>query len=257
MVVCVSMAFAQSDTGELTKQVQNPVSSLISVPIQNFTDFNIGPYKRDKNTVLQFQPVIPIALGGVNMIARIIAPVISQPDITQRHLGTFGLGDINPTFFFSPAKPHKLIVGAGPTFLVPTATDDNLGTGKFSLGPSVVALVQPGHWTLGGLASNVWSVAGPAGRPDVNSFTLQYFVNYNLPKGYFITFQPIVTANWEASEGNKWLVPWGGGLARVFHLGAQPMNASVQAYWYGTRYNDIPSPTWQLKFQVAFLFPRK
>jgi hypothetical protein len=99
---------AEAETTNLAKAVQNPVASLISVPIQNFTDFNIGPYARDKNTVLQFQPVIPMQLSSnVNLITRVIAPVISQPDITQRHLNTTGLGDINPSFFFSPAKPGK------------------------------------------------------------------------------------------------------------------------------------------------------
>jgi hypothetical protein len=248
---------AGPEPGELAKAVQNPVGALISVPIQNFTDFNIGPYARDKNTVLQFQPVIPSKLGeNWMLISRFIAPIISQPDITKPQLGTFGLGDINPTFYISPAKPGKLIWGAGPTFLLPTASDDDLGTGKFSLGPSVVALVQPGHWTLGALASNLFSVAGPKGRPDVNTMSLQYFVNYNLKKGYFLTSQPIISANWNAPSGNVWLVPWGGGIARVFRVGMQPMNAGVQAYWYATRPDNQPSPTWQLKFQVALLFPK-
>jgi hypothetical protein len=110
---------------------------------------------------------------------------------------------------------------------------------------------------LGALVNNLFSVAGPKGRADVNAMTLQYFVNYNLKKGYFITFQPIITANWNAASGDQWLVPWGGGIARIFKLGTQPMNASVQAYWYGTRPDNIPAPTWQLKFQVAFLFPRR
>src|SRR5580693_7528091 len=66
--------------GDLAKAVQNPVASLISVPLQNITDFNIGPYQRDRNTVLQFQPVIPMQLSGSwNLITRIIVPVISQP----------------------------------------------------------------------------------------------------------------------------------------------------------------------------------
>jgi hypothetical protein len=244
--------------GDLAKAVQNPVASLISVPLQNITDFNIGPYQRDRNTVLQFQPVIPMQLSGSwNLITRIIVPVISQPDITQPHLGAFGLGDMNPSFFLSPAEPGKLIWGAGPAFLVPTATDDSLGTGKFSIGPSVVALIQPGKWTLGALVNNLFSVAGPSGRPDVNSMTLQYFVNYNLHKGYYLTWQPIVSANWNARSGNVWLVPVGGGLGRIMRLGFQPVNVTIQAYGNIKRPDDLPSPTWQLKLQIAFLYPKK
>jgi hypothetical protein len=208
--------------------------------------------------VIQVQPVIPLQLTeNWNLITRTIGALTYQPEITQPHLGTFGLGDVNPSFFFPPAKPGKLIWGAGPTFLLPTASDDVLGTGKFSIGPTVVALVQPGKWTLGALVSNHFSVAGPSDRADVNSMTLQYFVNYNLKKGYFITLQPIITANWNAPSGNVWVIPFGGGIGRIMKLGNQLVNVGVQAYYNAKRPDMFPSPTWQLKFQIAFLYPKK
>jgi hypothetical protein len=249
---------AKASAGDLAKATQNPVASLISVPLANVTDFNIGSFGRDRNTVLQFQPVVPISLGeNWNLITRTIGALSFQPDITQPHGGTFGFGDINPSFFLSPAQPGKLIWGVGPTFLIPTASDDVLGTGKFSIGPAIVALVQPGKWTLGVLVNNLWSVAGSGSRPDVNSMTLQYFINYNLKKGYYLTFQPIITANWNAPSGNVWLVPVGGGIGRIMRLGFQPVNVSIQAYGNAKRPDNFPSPTWQLKFQIAFLYPKK
>jgi hypothetical protein len=249
---------AKASAGDLAKATQNPVASLISVPLQNFTDFNIGPFGRDRNTVLQFQPVVPIQLSeNWNLITRTIGALVYQPDVTMSRQGTFGLNDINPSFFLSPANPGKLIWGAGPTFLIPTATDNVLGTGKFSIGPSVVALVQPGKWTLGVLVSNLFSVAGPSDRADVNSFTLQYFINYNLKKGYYLTSAPINSANWNAPRGNVWLVPVGGGIGRIMRFGFQPVNVSVQAYGNVKRPDTFPAPTWQLKFQIAFLYPKK
>jgi hypothetical protein len=249
---------AKGSAGDLAKATQNPVASLISVPVQNITDFNIGPFDRDRNAIVQVQPVIPISLGeNWNLITRTIGALAFQPDITQSHGGTFGLGDINPSFFLSPAAPGRLIWGAGPTFLIPTASDDVLGTGKFSIGPAIVALVQPGKWTIGVLINNLWSVAGRRGRPDVNSMTLQYFVNYNLKKGYYVTIQPIITANWNAPNGNVWLVPFGGGIGRIMRLGFQPVNVGVQAFGNVKRPDTFPSPTWQLKFQIAFLYPKR
>ncbi len=248
----------KASAGDLAKATQNPVASLVSVPIANVTDFNIGPFGRDRNTVVQAQPVIPISLGeNWNLITRTIGALVYQPTVSQPSQGTFGLNDINPSFFLSPASPGKLIWGAGPTFLLPTASDDVLGTGKFSIGPAVIALVQPGKWTLGVLINNLWSVAGPHGRPNVNSMTFQYFVNYNLKKGYYITIQPIITANWNAPSGNVWLVPFGGGIGRIMRLGFQPVNVSVQAYGNVKRPDNLASPTWQLKFQIAFLYPKK
>jgi hypothetical protein len=249
---------AKASAGDLAKATQNPVASLISVPLQNVTDFNIGPFDRDRNTIIQVQPVIPLPLGqNWNLITRTIGGLVFQPNIAQPNQGTFGLNDINPSFFLSPANPGKLIWGAGPTFLIPTATDNVLGTGKFSIGPSAVALIQPWKWTLGVLVSNLFSVAGPSNRADVNAFTLQYFINYNLKKGYYLTFAPIITANWNAPSGNVWLVPVGGGTGRIMRLGFQPVNVSVQAYGNAKRPDNFPSPTWQLKFQIAFLYPKK
>ncbi len=249
---------AKASAGDLAKATQNPVASLISVPVQNITDFNIGPFGRDRNAIIQVQPVIPISLGeNWNLITRTIGALSFQPDITQSHGGTFGLGDINPSFFLSPAAPGKLIWGVGPTFLIPTASDDVLGTGKFGIGPAIVALIQPGKWTIGLLVNNLWSVAGSGGRPDVNSMTFQYFVNYNLKKGYYVTIQPIITANWNAPSGNVWLVPFGGGIGRIMRLGFQPVNVGIQAFGNVKRPDNFPSPTWQLKFQIAFLYPIK
>jgi hypothetical protein len=163
----------------------------------------------------------------------------------------YGLGDMVPTFFISPKKPGKLIWGAGPVFQLPTATNYYLGQGKLGLGPSIVLLTQPGHWTLGVLANNIWSVAGSGSRPDVNQFLLQYFINYNLKKGWFLTWQPTLTANWEAASGNQWTVPYGGGVGRIMKLGFQPV--SLTAQFYGNAVHPVNTPAWTMRLQIAFL----
>ncbi|HXJ88412.1 MAG TPA: neuromedin U [Candidatus Binatia bacterium] len=245
-----------ASTEELQKATQNPVASLISVPFQNNSDFNIGPFARDNNT-LNIQPVVPTKLNEKwNLIPRIIIPLIFKSDISQPHLGTFGLGDIQPTFFFAPTKPSRLIWGIGPALLLPTATDDTLGTGKWSIGPALVALVQPNGWTIGILVNNLWSFAGSSPRPDVNSMSLQYFINHNMKKGWYLTSSPIISANWNASANNVWLIPLGGGVGRIFKMGVQPVNGSLSAYYNVVRPDALPSPTWQLRVQLALLFPR-
>jgi hypothetical protein len=241
---------------ELQKAVQNPVANLISVPFQNNIDYRIGPFDRARDT-LNIQPVIPAPLGQrVMLISRTIVPLIYQPDVTAEGGGSSGLGDVNPTFFFAPAKPGKLIWGLGPSFLLPTATQRTTGAGQWCVGGSAVGLVQPGHWTLGVLATNLWSVDGPADRADINQLTVQYFVNYNLNKAVYLTSAPILTANWKAPEGDRWLVPFGGGVGAIFKLGKQPMNGQLAAYYNAVRPDLVPSPHWQLRVQLALLFPR-
>jgi hypothetical protein len=269
-------ASTPNEAGDLQKAVQNPVASLISVPVQNNSNFDIGPFDRTQN-VLNIQPVIPVrASANWNLIIRWIAPIIWQPapgtanlevfgieentpaylaaQAVQKTAGVFGFGDMTPTFFMSPAKPHKLIWGVGPVFVLPTATSKVLGQGKLSMGPSVVVLAQPGHWTIGALINNVWSVAGPSDRSAVNQMTLQYFVNYNLDKGWYLSSSPILTANWKASNGNVWVVPVGGGVGRVFRLGFQPVNVTAQ--FYGNAVHPTSGSPWGMRLQIAFLFPK-
>src|SRR5271157_3421579 len=250
-------AAAQSEaanTAALAKAAQNPVADLISVPLQNNTNFNIGPYSRDQD-VLNIQPVIPLHLTKKwNLITRTILPIIWQPDTAQPTQGWYGLGDLNPTLFLSPAHPGKLIWGVGPAMVFPTATAPQLGQGKVSAGPGIVLLSTPGHWVIGALANNVWSFAGTGSRPPVNQFLLQYFINYNMKKGWYVTLQPIITADWRASSGNVWTVPFGGGLGRIMKIGFQPVNISGQFYG-NAAYPNGGSP-WSMRLQIALLFPK-
>src|SRR6266850_2532079 len=202
----------QTSEEELVKQTQNPVADLISVPLQN--NFNFGTGSKNRTVYVgNIQPVIPIKLGDDwNLITRTIMPIINQPSLFPGTSSATGLGDINPTFFFSPAKSGELIWGVGPTFTLPTATDSLIGSGKFSMGPAAVALSMQGHWVVGALANNQWSVAG-WGKNNVNAFLLQPFVNYNLPDHWYLVSAPIMTANWAAVKGGDvWTVPLGGGV---------------------------------------------
>ncbi len=234
--------------------MQNPVSDLLSVPFQNDTDYGVGPYHRARNT-LNIQPVIPFRLSDDwNLITRTILPIVYEPDVLHPTGGSSGLGDINPTAWLSPAQPKRLIWGVGLSALLPTATQRSLGTGKWGIGPSAVVLVQPHPWSIGVLAQNIWSFAGPDDFTQVNQLLLQCFVNYNLPHGWYLTSSPIITANWEA-DGNDWVVPWGGGVGKIFHLGESPLNAQISAF-HNTAGPGIEGPSWQMRIQVALLFPK-
>jgi hypothetical protein len=248
------------NTDQLRKEAQNPVASLISVPLQENWNFDVQPNNRTQN-ILNIQPVIPVDLGkDWSLIIRWIAPVIYQP-YPVRQTGTavpsgfYGLGDMQPAFFLSPKK-SKVIWGVGPQLLLPTGTKTGiLSQGKLALGPTAVVLIQPGKWTLGFLANNVWSVAGHADLPPVNQFLLQYFINYNLKRGWFLTWQPTLTANWEAADGNRWVVPVGGGVGRIMRLGLQPVNLGLQ--FYGNPVHPPGASSWTMRMQFTFLFPKK
>jgi hypothetical protein len=243
----------------LRKAAQNPVASLISVPVQNNNNTGILPGNRTQD-VLNIQPVIPVkASANWNLIIRWITPIIYQPlpaPSTLPQIGVSGLGDMQPTFLLSPSKPSKLIWGAGPIFQLPTATSRYLGQGKLAIGPNVVVLAMPGNFVMGVLANNIWSVAGSGGRPAINQMLVQYFVNYNMKKGWYLTTQPILTANWKSSapSGSVWTVPFGGGVGRIMKLGFQPVNINVQAY--GSAVHPPGASPWGVRATFALLFPK-
>ena len=241
----------ENETAELARAAQNPLASMISLPFQNNTNFNFGPLEKTQN-ILNIQPVIPIELNeNWNLITRTIIPVVSQPALTPAQDREFGLGDTVFTAFLSPRDSGQLIWGVGPALLLPTSTDDQLGAGEWGAGPSVVVLTVQGPWVVGSLFSNVWSFTGDE---QVNLFSWQYFVNYNLDDGWYLTSAPVITANWKADSGNTWTVPFGAGFGKIFRIGKQPMNASLATY-YNVEKPDFGAD-WQIRAQLQFLFPK-
>lgn len=243
-----------TDHADLARASQNPIANLISLPLQDNINFNVGTLGHAQN-VLNIQPVIPFGLNDEwNLITRTIVPVIYQPALFPGDDDEFGIGDVQFTGFLSPKKPvGGWILGAGPVFQFPTATDARLGARKWTAGPSVIGLRMDGPWVYGVLAQNVWSFAG-SGDDDVNAMLIQPFVNYNMDDGWYLVSVPIITANWEADSDNTWLVPVGGGVGKILRLGDQPVNVSLQAY-YNVVTPDF-GPDWTLRIQVQFLFPR-
>jgi hypothetical protein len=79
-------------------------------------------------------------------------------------------------------------------------------------------------------------------------------LNYNFAGGLYLTTSPIVTANWEADSSQRWTVPLGGGIGKIFHLGKLPVNTQIGAY-YNVVHPDN-GPDWQVRLQVQLMFPK-
>ena len=266
------VAVTQTSTAdELAKQSQNPLGTIISLPFEN--NFYSGIGSSDSSAyALNIKPVYPVKIGQWNLVNRFILPAIysqgqdvavppgietdnGYAGIIELAQGSaFGLGDLTYQAFFSPAEASDWIWGAGPAIVLPTATEDRYSSEKWSAGAAVVALSMPGNWVYGILAQNVWSVAGDSNAADVNKFLFQYFLNYNLQDGWYLTSTPVITANWEAESGNQWTVPLGGGVGRMVKHGKLPIDYKLAVY----KHIEKPqfSADWNVQFTIKFLFPK-
>jgi hypothetical protein len=254
-------ASAQDDKdaskASLAAASQNPIASLISLPFQFNFNLGMGTYDR-MQTVINIEPVLPVKIGkSWNMINRIIIPVMVQPDFSSESGSTTGLGSINYTAFFSPKPLGKVSLGFGPSLVIPTNTSSVLGNGQFAIGPSVVLFAGLGKVTLGFVTAQNWAYYNPNSSSTLSSsFFIQYFINYNMKKGWSIGMAPTITANWKADEGEKANVPFGLNFAKVAHLGSQAAKFSL-AYYYNAVRPTAGSKGGQIQFSVVLLFPQK
>jgi hypothetical protein len=112
-----------------------------------------------------------------------------------------------------------------------------------------------GPWVIGALVNQYWPAYDAGGEPKTNLFVLQPFVNYNFGVGWALGFSPIITANWDASEGHKWTVPLGLGITKTTVFNGRPMNIGV--HYYGNVERPEGSAGYQLRFVIALLYPER
>lgn len=234
---------------ELAKKLANPIANLISVPIQSNLDVGIGAFNGSK-LVVNVQPVIPITLSPkLNLITRWIVPIASQYDISGENTSQSGLGDAVITGFVGPSQT-SLTWGVGPVFLVPIATDDLLGSGKFGIGPSAVALKQSGSWTYGALLNHIISVAGNVTRKDVSATFINPFVVYNWKSGAGVTLNGEYTQDWENDISVAVVHAMFSGVTK---FGGQTVSLAI-----GPRIHFAPDnhPAYGLRAAITLVFPK-
>ena len=239
---------------DLAKQLSNPIASLVSVPFQFNWEQNVGPSEATR-FVLNVQPVMPFSMNqDWNLIVRLIAPLVSQPALIDGGLAASGISDITTSFFISPAK-SGIIWGAGPVVVLPSTSEPTLGTGKWSAGPTIVALKQTGPWTVGALWNQVWSFSGESGRSDVNQMFLQPFLAYQAARTITLTIQSEMTANWEAEDDDDtWTVPINFLASKLSSFG--PFPASYQIGFGAFPAHPNVGPSWKIRGAIVLLLPR-
>ncbi|MDH3982216.1 MAG: hypothetical protein OES84_04865, partial [Kiritimatiellaceae bacterium] len=249
LFTCFALASERSDEATIA---QNPMADIMKLEIENRFDFGYG----HKDGIKFIQTYRPSMVAGFskhwNIINRIDLPFIYQPGTVPGEKDSFGLGDTTYESFIGSSKARTIFLGFGPAFQIPTATDNQIGTRKWSTGLSANGTLVKGPMVAGLRANHLWSVAGDDNRPDVNMTTIEYYLYANLGHGWWIGTSPACTANWEADSGEQWILPLGGGIGKIIKPNRVPINLKLEAYTY----SEAPAnqADWSLMLSFEFLF---
>jgi hypothetical protein len=248
------MATNDTDT-EISKEIENPVTRRITLPLRYEADFLDGAYYATKDTFDIDQAVVPFYLNeDWALITRTKLPFEVEPPKNLGDHWANGLSNGYTTFFLSPEHGEGLYWGVGPVLYYP-ASNLTVGAQKWGSGPSA-AFVEMGEspWVLGAVVNNIWSIGSPPGSSDrTNQLLWNPFVSYHFAEGWSVGSSPNITTNWIAS-GGKWTVPVGGGFAKAIRLGEQPIKFELDAYYNAVR-PKAGNDTWLLQATVTFQFP--
>ena len=228
-----------SDNWNLINRV---VWTVPSMPLDQdkIDEFNGGDYSEMPGTTLP-----PEDVPGFDMPSAI--------DIFDGR--TTGFGDMYYVGLFSPSEGYdvlngKFLWGAGFDLGIPTASEDILGTGKWTAGPSGLVVYLGPKWKVGGLVQQYWDYAGDNDRDDVSLMNLQYFIFYGINDTTSIGAAPNIIANWEQDSDNRWTVPIGLGISRTVQVGKVPVRLGFEAHYSVIRPDDLPGAKWDFRFYV-------
>ncbi len=245
---------AQSAPAAMTDQalaiaVHNPFEDFVKVPIESDTGFQLGRSNKAGDSV-NIEPVVPFSLNAHwDLIARPSLTVAYAPTPHEQS----GLEDLQTSFFLTPHNAATWIWGVGPIFQFPTASSSELGSGRWSAGPTAALVYSKGPWFGAILTYQLMSFAGNRDRGSVNQTYIEPMISYNLESGWYADVDPQMTLDWTADAANAWTIPMGADVGKAFNIGSQSLSVQFGAYDLLKRPDGAPQ--WIARVSVTFLFP--
>ncbi|WP_313534276.1 hypothetical protein [Haematobacter sp.] len=221
-------------------EANNPLTPKITL---NLHDYYVPRFydldDRWANQLL-FRGVIPFEAFGRGQLFRFTLPIATAPNFTSGH--KTGLGDLT-IMNIVPFASGKVDYGVGALLVLPTASDDLLGAGKWQAGLAGLVIAPETWGILGGLVTWQTSFAGDGDREDVHLLTVQPIANYNLPNGWYL--RSGATWNFDLQNGD-YAIPVGFGAGRVIPISrTTTINLFIEPQY--TLWHEGPAqPKWQV-----------
>jgi len=244
---------------EVNKELSNPISSIWALQIQENTYWLNKPERNLIN--LQFQPVLPVSLtDDWNLIIRPVIPVFNSAPYVNKsgnlhRVSGFGDSVLVSLLSPSPKLAGPWLLGAGPTFIFPTASNTQLGQNKWQMGPAGILGYLSEKWIAGVFPQQWWSVGG-AGSQTFSQMNLQYFFVYFPGEGWALGTSPNMLVNWYAAKsGNMVTFPLGLSVSKVVKIGPLPVKLSLQGQ-YMPVHPEMFGQRWNAQFAVTPVIPK-
>lgn len=244
----------KEELAQISRDLDNPLAKRWSLVFQENFGVNNGSVTEEPlltNTFF-FQPALPIPVGeNLVFTARPVFPLVTIPvfyeDGSIRH--QTGFGDIQMVALLGPGKASGVVWGGGITFVFPTATDPELGNGKYQLGPSFMIFDINNRWTKGLFIQHWWSIAGDKNRNEISKTDLQYVIRRNLGT-VSLGMGPTISVNWNTDIENAINFPVGFGITKTLKIGSTPVKLRFEPQYSVISPKDYGT-VWNFRLQIA------
>ncbi len=247
---------------ELSSQLVNPLAKIWRLDFENDTIYNTGDIGESVWTnTLTFRPRLPISLGKWILAILPQVPLVdTQPKFEESLIRGLsvqhrtGVGDTILAAILGREFFKDIELAIGPSFIFPTATKNVTGQGKWQIGPAATVFYVPKGWTFGITPQVWWSFAGDDDREDTNQMEIQYVIARHFANGWNIRSRPTIKADFKADKGDRWNVPVGGGINKVFKLYKIPILIGFEAQ-YSVIKQDTFGPEWTIVSDLTVVIP--
>lgn len=246
-------------SGSLLYDIQNPFVFIPRVQFENHFDTGIGPSEASSYR-LRMRPIIPVDINeDWGLRTRTTINMTYQSAIYPGGPNQLGFGDTDLEFYFSPNRSlahDALVVGAGPSVHIPTATQSMIGLNQWGLGASAAVIWQPATiyalkgFTLWSNVNQSFGIGAGDGRQAMKFLFLQPGFSYTFASDVSLGLYSETAYNWNTDQ---WTIPVNASVSTLIAPGGQNVVITFAGRYYAER--GLWDPQWGAQLNFNFLFP--